>query len=32
MNFTNKFHINPTELEYEHTLREERTHLNKENI
>ena len=32
MNFTNKFHINPTELGREYTLREEGTRLNKENI
>ena len=32
MNFTNKFHVDPTKLEREHTLREERTRLNKENI
>ena len=32
MNFTNKFHVDPTELECAHTLREERTCLNKENI
>ena len=32
MNFTNKFHVNPTELECEYTLREEGTRLNEENI
>ena len=32
MNFINKFHVNSTELECEHTLREERTRLNEENI
>ena len=32
MNFTNEFHVDPTELECEHTLREEETRLNKENI
>ena len=32
VNFTNEFHVDPTELGHEHTLREERTRLNKENI
>ena len=32
VNFTDKFHIDSTELEYEYTLREEGTRLNKKNI
>ena len=32
MNFTDEFHVDPTELGREHTLREEGTRLNKENI
>ena len=32
VNFTDKFYIDSTKLEREHTLREEKTRLNKENI